>query len=125
MESKYYFKFEELQMYQKALDFADVVNEQINSFPKHEKYKLASQFIRAADSIALNIAEGSAGSYANFNRYLQIAWDSAHECVVCSTKSRRRGYISANENEENRAAITELSKMITSYKGYLKKKMNE
>lgn len=112
-------------MYQKALDFADVVNDQINSFPKHETYKLASQFIRAADSIALNIAEGSAGSYANFNRYLQIAWDSAHECVVCSTKSRRRGYISAEVDEKNRSSVTELSKMITSYKKYLKKKMNE
>lgn len=96
----------------------------LNYFP-HETYGLASQFIRAADSIAINIAEGSAGSYASFNRYLQIAWDSAHECVVCSTKSGRRDYISVQADEENRAAITELSKMITSYKGYLKKKINE
>lgn len=110
-------------MYQKALDFAEVVNNQISSFPKHETYKLASQFIRVADSIALNIAEGSAGSHANFNRYLQMAWDSAHKCVVCSTKSRRRGYFSEEVDEENRAAVTELSKMITSYKKYLKKKM--
>ncbi|MCG2590741.1 four helix bundle protein [Rhodohalobacter sulfatireducens] len=123
MESEYYFKFEDLEMYQKALDFADVVNGQVKSYPKHEKYQLASQFIRAADSIALNIAEGSAGSHANFNRYLQMAWDSAHECVVCSTKSRRRVYISEKVDEENRAAVTELSKMITSYKKYLKKKM--
>ncbi len=112
-------------MYQKALDFADVVNDQIRSFPKEETYRLVSQFIRAADSIALNIAEGSAGSHANFNRYLQIAWDSAHECVVCSTKARRRGYITENIDEENRAIVTELSKMITSYKKYLKKKMRE
>lgn len=123
MKSKYHFKFEELQMYQKALDFADEINNQIKTYPSHEKYQLASQFIRAADSIALNIAEGSASSRANFNRYLQIAWDSAHECVVCSTKSRRRGYISDEVDEDNRAAITELSKMITSYKKYLKKKM--
>lgn len=34
MKSKYHFKFEELEMYQKALDFADVVNEQINSFTR-------------------------------------------------------------------------------------------
>ena len=122
MKSSYHFKFEELQMYQKALDFADVVNDQIKSYPKHEKYQLVSQFIRAADSIALNIAEGSAGTRANFNRYLQIAWDSAHECVVCSAKARRRGYIAEEIDEQNRAAITELSKMITSYKNYLKKK---
>jgi four helix bundle protein len=82
MNSKYHFKFEELTMYQKALDFADFVNNKISEFPKEETYRLASQFISAADSIALNIAEGSSSTKLNFNRYLQIAWDSAHEFVV-------------------------------------------
>lgn len=125
MESKYHFKFEELKMYQKAIDFAEFVDEQIKSFPKEETYRLASQFIRAADSIALNIAEGSSSSKPNFNRYLQMAWDSAHECVVCSTKAYRRGLLSKETNEKNRELVTELSKMITSYKNYLRKKINE
>lgn len=90
MNSKYHFKFEELTMYQKALDFADLVNVQISQFPKEETYRLASQFIRAADSIALNIAEGSSSTKPNFNRYLQMAWDSAQEYIVCSTKAKRR-----------------------------------
>ncbi len=67
MNSKYHFKFEELSMYQKALDFGDIVYTQINKFPKEETYRLASQFIRAADSIALNIAEGSSSTHPNFN----------------------------------------------------------
>ncbi|MCF6294847.1 MAG: four helix bundle protein [Flavobacteriaceae bacterium] len=124
MKSNYYFKFEKLKIYQKAIHFGESVNVQINSFPKEETYRLASQFIRAADSIALNIAEGSASSDANFNRYLQTAWDSAHECVVCSTKARLRNFISIEIDEKNRESITELSKMITSYKNYLKKKLN-
>ena len=124
MKSKYYFKFEDLKIYQKAVDFGETVNIQINTFPKEETYRLASQFIRAADSIANNIAEGSASSDANFNRYLQMAWDSSHECVVCSTKARLRDFISEEIDEQNRAAITELSKMITAYKKYLKKKLN-
>ena len=124
MKSNYYFKFEELKIYQKAIHFGESVNVQINSFPNEETYRLASQFIRAADSIALNIAEGSASSDANFNRYLQMAWDSAHECVVCSTKARLRNFISIEIDEKNRESITELSKMITSYKNYLKKKLN-
>lgn len=53
-----------------------------------------------------------------------MAWDSALECVVCSSKAYRRDFISANTNEKNRHTITELSKMITSYKNYLKRKMN-
>lgn len=122
MNSKYHFKFEELTMYQKALDFADSVNDQISQFPKEETYRLASQFIRSADSIALNIAEGSSSTKPNFNFYLQMAWDSAHECIVCSTKAKRRGFIDELTNEKNRELITELSKMITSYKKYLSRK---
>jgi len=124
MKSKYYFKFEELKIYQKAILFGEEVNSQISTFPKEEIYRLSSQFIRAADSIALNIAEGSASSDAQFNRYLQMAWDSAHECVVCSTKARLRNFITQEQDEKNREMITEISKIITAYKNHLKKRMN-
>ena len=122
MKAKYHFKFEDLIIYNKAIEFGESVNEQIQSFPKEEVYRLATQFIRAADSIALNIAEGSASTDAQFNRYLQMAWDSAHECVVCSTKARLRGFITDEQNDKNRADITELSKMITSFKKHLNSK---
>lgn len=65
MKSSYYFKFEELKIYQKAIIFGESVNDQISAFPKQEMYRLSSQFIRAADSIALNIAEGSASTDAH------------------------------------------------------------
>lgn len=67
MKSKYHFKFEDLMIYNKAIDFGESVNDQINTFPKEEMYRLASQFIRAADSLALNIAEGSASSDAQID----------------------------------------------------------
>lgn len=120
MQSEYQFKFEDLVMYQKALDFADLVYEQILVFSKEETYRLSSQFIRASDSIAFNIAEGYSRTKPNFNKYLQIAWDSANECVVCSTKARRRGFIDFKTDENNRKLITELSKMISSYKKFLR-----
>lgn len=53
------FKFEDLQVYQKALDFVDIAYNITKKFPEIERYGLTSQFIRAAVSIALNIAEGS------------------------------------------------------------------
>lgn len=53
-----------------------------------------------------------------------MAWDSAHECIVCSTKARLRGFITKEQDEQNRADITELSKMITSFRKHLKSKMN-
>lgn len=75
MKSQFYFKFEDLKVYQKAMEFGESVNNQVEKFPSHEIYKLSSQFIRAADSIALNIAEGSASTDANFVRYLKMAWE--------------------------------------------------
>ncbi len=81
------FSFEDLIVYQKSLDFVYNVCE---SFPKEERYRLSSQYIRAANSVALNISECSGNNDAQFNRYLQIALDSTRECVVCSTIATRR-----------------------------------
>lgn len=124
MQSNYHFSFEDLIVYQKAMVFAEIVNQLIQKFPKHEMFNLSSQFQRAADSIGYNIAEGSSGTDANFNRYLQIAWESAHESVCASTKARLRNYITFEEDEENRKILTEISKMITSLKKHLKSKIS-
>jgi four helix bundle protein len=112
-KSKYYFKFEDLTIYAKAMEFGEIVNDLTKKFPKEERFELSSQFKRAADSIALNISEGSAGTDKQFYNYLGNAWHSAHECVSCSSKAQMRNYISVDEDEENRRLITELSKMIT------------
>ena len=52
------FKFENLQVWQRALDLTDEINTLTkNSFPKDELFVLTSQIKRAADSVVLNIAE--------------------------------------------------------------------
>ncbi|WP_417881943.1 four helix bundle protein, partial [Xanthomarina gelatinilytica] len=35
-----HFSFEDLKVYQKALDFVDVVYDLTHTFPKHEQYNL-------------------------------------------------------------------------------------
>jgi len=70
----------------------------------------------------LNIAEGYSNTDKQFNRYLQIAWGSIRECVVCSTKARMRNFITEEEDIQNRKVLTELAKMIASYKKYLNSK---
>ena len=47
------FKFEKLIIWQKAMDFGEVIDQ--------IAFNLASQICRAADSIALNISEGFIG----------------------------------------------------------------
>lgn len=112
-----------MKIYQKAMDFGESVNKQIQTYPKTENFRLASQYIRAADSVALNVAEGYQSTDNKFNNYLQNAWDSVNECVSCSTKSKRRKFITIEENNKNRNDLVELSKMIASYKKYLKAKI--
>lgn len=121
MKGNYHFKFEDLHVYQKSMDFGENVDIFVKAFPNHELYALSSQFRRAADSIALNIAEGYPGSDAQFVKHLNHAIYSANECVSYSTKAKRRFYINFEKDEENRRLISELTKMMSS----LRKKILE
>lgn len=113
MKENLNFKFEDLQVYQKALDFVDLAYEISTQFPKLEMYNLTLQFKRAAVSIALNTAEGQGDTNAQFNRFLQIAADSVKECVVCSTIAKRQKYITDKQDYLSRENLVELSKMIS------------
>jgi four helix bundle protein len=124
MESKFHFKFEELLVYQKAMQFGELVHIQVKNFPNQERFELTSQFKRASDSIALNIAEGSGGTDKQFHNYLGNAWHSAHECVSCSSKAHLRNYISEEINELNREVLTEITKMISSLRNIISKRIN-
>jgi len=53
------FKFEKLEVWQLSLEYIDDSYAMANELPKREEFNLQSQLIRAATSIALNIAERS------------------------------------------------------------------
>lgn len=124
MKSKYHFIFEDLIVYQKAIAFGELVHQQLMTFPKIEDYRLSSQFARAADSIAFNIAEGSGSSDASFLNYLRIARDSSLECGAATTKTFLRNYISFEQSEINRSLLVEINKMLTSLMKHLRTKNN-
>lgn len=107
-----HFSFEDLRVYQKALDFTDHAYSLTAKFPKTELYGLTSQFNRAAVSIALNTSEGSGDTDAQFHKFLQVADDSLRECITCSTIAVRRGYISTEDNQKTRIMLLEIFKMI-------------
>ncbi|MBS1641101.1 MAG: four helix bundle protein [Bacteroidetes bacterium] len=89
------FKFEKLIVWQKAIDLTSLVHEVSLKFPKEELYILSSQIKRAADSVALNIAEGSTGqTNPEFKRFLSIALRSNIEIVSCIYIAKKRNIIS-------------------------------
>jgi len=75
------FDFENLDVYNLALDFAKDVAKSTENSPRGH-WSLIDQFRRASTSIALNIAEG-AGRYSNGEKkqFYSIAKGSAYECV--------------------------------------------
>ena len=92
------FKFEKLEIWNLAVDYADEVNCTTRKYPKDEMFNLVSQFRRAADSISLNIAEGSIGqSDPEHKRFIGYAIRSLAECVNCLYLSGKRKYLSTDE----------------------------
>ena len=90
------FDFENLKVYQKALEYVGFVYEITRNFPKTEILSLTDQFKRASISICLNIAEGSGGSKVEFNRFLKIARRSIRECVAITEISCGQKFIGDN-----------------------------
>ncbi len=114
------FKFEKLIVWQKALDLSDVVNQLTKTFPKDEMYVLTSQIKRAADSVSLNIAEGSTGqTNPEFSRFLSYALRSNIEVVGCVFIAQRRGYIQQQEFEKIYHMCEEILVMINALRNTL------
>ena len=120
-----HFNFEDLKVYQKSLDFSDLVYKTTLPYPQDERYNLVSQFRRAALSISLNIAEGSGASNRENIRYLGIASRTLKECVVCNTTSLRRNYINLAEHDTLRSELVEIHKMISGLIRYLNSKKKD
>lgn len=89
------FKFENLEVWQESIELTGMIHEVSTKFPKEELYVLTSQIKRAADSVSLNIAEGSTGqSNPEFRKFLGYSIRSAIEVISCIYVARRRQIIS-------------------------------
>ena len=113
------FNFEKLLVYQKSLDFVDLVYGVAKSFPAHEQFNLTSQLRRAANSIPLNLGEGRGGTAKEFAQFIRISFRSLYECVVSSTIAKRQGYIKTETDRQIREKAMEIVKMLSGLKGSL------
>ncbi len=111
------FKFEKLQIWQKAMELGENVNKMTDSFPKKELYNLSSQIRRAADSIALNISEGSIlQSGPEYRKFLSYSIRSLAEVVTCLYKAKYRNYISETEFKTNYDDCFNLMNMMIAFR---------
>jgi len=107
------FKFEKLIVWQKSLDLTAFVHQVTLDFPKDELYILTSQIKRAADSVSLNIAEGSTGqTNPEFKRFLSFSLRSTIEVVGCIYIAKRRSIISTEDFDKIYKMCEEILVMI-------------
>ncbi len=95
------FKFEALRVWQRAIELAGEVHKLSLSFPKEELFILTSQIKRAADSVALNIAEGSTGqTNPGFKRFPGYSIRSGIEVISCLYIGKIRNIITETAFEK-------------------------
>lgn len=120
--NKSQFSFENLDVWQKAVEFANMtisITEQLQTERKH--FHLIEQLEAASTSIALNIAEGK-GRYSKkeFIQFLYIARGSLFETITLLTIFHKRGWIDISQLEQIRSFANEIGKMISALINSLK-----
>jgi len=114
------FRFEKLDVWHRAVDFADMVYALTREFPSDERFGLVSQMRRASVSISSNIAEGSGRvSDKDFARFVEIAYGSVMEIVSQAQIAQRQAFLSAQERNEICERAEELTRMLSGLRNKL------
>ncbi len=114
------FRFESLDIWKLAIEYADGLYELAKGLPKDERFNLVDQLKRAALSISNNIAEGSGtATKKNFSSFLDISLASAFETVNLLYFAAKREYITEKERLKFYKKAELLVKKIRSFKKFL------
>ena len=114
------FRFEKLEVWQRAIVFADRVYEVTQPFPGDERFGLTSQMRRAAVSISSNIAEGSGRfSDKDFAHFVEIAYGSLMEVVSQGQIAVRRSFLTTAHHDELYLHAEELARMLSGLRNSL------
>ena len=107
--------YQDLIVWQKAMDVAAEVYKVVKKLPKEETFVLSTQMRRAAVSIPSNIAEGqSRGSKKEFIRFLSIAMGSKSELETQLLLTVKVGYLSDFDIEKAMGLLAETGKLLSS-----------
>src|SRR5690349_1665107 len=107
------FAFKKLQVYQKAISFADAICTLTRDLPRGY-FLLADQLNRAALSIAANIAEGN-GRFTKADRrnFFGIGRGSVQECIPLLELALRQDLLKSDYHATLKAQLEEVAKMLS------------
>src|SRR5579862_5925514 len=108
------FNIEKLDVWHKAIAFADLIYARTRHFPPDERFGLTNQMRRAAVSISSNIAEGtSRASKIDFARFVEIATGSLFEVVSQSFIGKSQGFLTDEQFQKLYLAAEEQGRMLS------------
>ena len=107
-----FFRFEDLRIYHKSLDYNIWVQDVTMLFPNNDQSQFVLRFNDSARNITFFIAEGSARNKSQFIHYLKMAKSAIRECLIFTSISLRQNNISESQEEESRQQLMEMTKMI-------------
>ncbi len=108
----FFFRFEDLRVYGKALDYTNWVYTITGDIHCNANCAMPAQFNNASRNIAVFIAEGSGRSKTQFIYYLKMAKSAIRECLVLTTIAFQAKLITEADNEYSRNALIEMTKMV-------------
>jgi four helix bundle protein len=118
------YSYEDLRVWQKAMQLVTDIYRITGSFPKNEQYRLVDQLYRAVISIPSNIAEGaSRRSTKEYMRFINIAYSSLMECETQVRIAFNLSYIDDLMLRRLLNQTQEIGKMLNSLHAALKDKL--
>ena len=108
--------FQDLTVWQRAMEMTVSIYELTRGFPKDEQYGLTSQLRRAAVSVASNIAEGRGRhTHGEFRHFLSIAQGSTYEVHTQLLVARRLRIGDDAASQKAEVLCIEVSKMLGAF----------
>lgn len=106
--------YQDLVVWQRAIDLVPTVYTAIREFPAHENFALSAQVRRAVVSISANIAEGQGRQHRKeFLQHLSIAKGSLAELHSLLTVAHRLGYLESTARDELETALSGVRRPLT------------
>ncbi|MCK5338232.1 MAG: four helix bundle protein [Bacteroidales bacterium] len=107
-----FFRFEDLRIYHKALNYTKWVHETTRQYTSDQDQGLTDRFDTSSQNIVLNIAEGSARNKSQFIYYLKMAKTAVRECLVFTSVFHNLELLTDAEEDLSRSQLMEMTKMI-------------
>ena len=117
--------YQDLHVWQKALDWAEGIYEATAHWPKDERFGSIAQIRRAAVSVASNIAEGAARrSTGEFVQFVGMAQGSLAEAETQLLLAQRFNYLPGADAQSLLSASAEISRMLAALSNSLLRRKN-